>query len=113
MTSYLPPSLDGDPLLHDLLDRQAALHPDQPYFCHTQDDAPDQLSTISHLEVGQASNRAATYLSEIPGYDSESREVVAVLALTDTPVYTALVLGACRAGMVVSSNLRSELKPHS
>lgn len=99
---YAIPSLEGYPTLHELSDAQAARHPDRPFYSYTNDDAPDTLIEISHLELNRATHRAAAKMSELPGYDAAARQVVAIVASTDTLVYVALFLGALRAGFVVS-----------
>lgn len=104
-TTMITPSLRTDkdqqyPSLPRLLQFHYEHNPEQPLFIYDGHSDSDDLTEIKYLEFIRASHRAS-HLIRPPG-SGVNRQVVAVVALLDTLVYTAVVAGLMQAGLVVS-----------
>lgn len=96
----LPP-LDGSlETLIDLLDFHVKHNATEPFAKFPAADDPTRVASISFAEMAQASHVVASRLLGSPGH--ADGEVVAVLLHTDSVIYDAVLLGAFRAGLVVS-----------
>lgn len=108
MDSPLPP-LDGSlPTLPDIADFCAKHTPNKPWLVFPSKNAPHEITSISFLEIVQASHRVAHILR--PGREGDEREVIALLLNTDTPLYAAVILGLLRAGFVVGDSFESSIR---
>jgi acyl-CoA synthetase (AMP-forming)/AMP-acid ligase II len=94
------PPLDGTVTLPETLDFNMKHNPSKSMYIFSRDDALEGITTITFLEFARACHRVAHVLR--PGRTGEDGRVVAVIALADTLVYHAIVLGLTRAGLVVS-----------
>jgi len=92
------PPLDGSVTLPETVDYHRKHHPTVPVYVFVEDGASN-ITKITHLEFGRACDRVAHYLR--PGRRGPEREVVAVLALSDTLLYQTAVVGIMRAGLIV------------
>ncbi|KZP33055.1 hypothetical protein FIBSPDRAFT_721447 [Athelia psychrophila] len=92
------PLLDGSLNLPGLVDFNAHHNPHYPAFVYSE--APGSLTEISYFEFGRATHRAAHALR--PGRAGQDGEIVAIIANVDTLLYTAIIVGTMRAGIVVS-----------
>ncbi|KAF9070460.1 hypothetical protein BDP27DRAFT_612166 [Rhodocollybia butyracea] len=102
-TTMITPSLRTDkdqqyPSLPRLLQFHYEHNPEQPLFIYDGHSDSDDLTEIKYLEFIRASHRAS-HLIRPPG-SGVNRQVVAVVALLDTLVYTAVVAGLMQAGLV-------------
>lgn len=89
------PSLDGTLLLHQLADFHLHYNPSHPFYVYIDED--EVIHEVSHLEFARAAHRAAYSVDHL------SRGTpVALVALIDTVLYHALVMGLMKAGYVVS-----------
>ncbi|KAJ7634662.1 hypothetical protein FB45DRAFT_669383, partial [Roridomyces roridus] len=79
--------------LPQLVEKNAE-HPSRPFFVYCNPEN-DHVVTITQLEFGRATHRAATLLRKGP--DSQ---VVAILAQSDTILYHALIVGLMTANLV-------------
>jgi len=100
MPSVTYPSLELNSQLNlpDILDFNLTNNPNHPIFVFPNDASPGTLTEISMLEYVRACHRAgnAVRSSTQPG------DVIAVIANLDSIVYSALVVGIMKAGLVVS-----------
>ncbi|KAF5384130.1 hypothetical protein D9615_003351 [Tricholomella constricta] len=98
-SSTLPPVL---PTLHedfqipDIVDFNLKNNPEQPFYTYSDHKAPSGLAVITHLEFGRATHRAAHALR--PNRADADGQVVAIIALVDTVVYQAILVGLIVAG---------------
>lgn len=92
--------LDGSVNLPETVDFHRKHNPTLPIYKFVEDGAPN-ITEISHLEFGRAGDRVAHYLR--PGRRGPEREVVAVLALSDSLLYHTVLIGIMRAGLIVRS----------
>lgn len=92
------PPLDGSVTIPDTLDFHWEHNPTLPIYAYPGEGA-DEITTISYLEFGRACHRVAHALNPDPR--SPKREVVAIIALVDTVLYHAVVVGLMKAGLVV------------
>lgn len=97
------PPLDGSiSVLPGFVDFHAAHNPDRPFAVFPP--SPDlSVSAVSFAEFAQATHRVARALQ--PDGHARSGEVVAILVNCDALLYVALIVGAVRAGLVVSETL--------
>ncbi|KAF7289315.1 General substrate transporter [Mycena indigotica] len=77
---------------HKIVDDSMNMNPSGSVFVYTQS---DQLVTINHLEYGRATHRAAHLLR--PGNVGKDGDVVAIIALSDTILWQAVIVGLIRA----------------
>lgn len=92
------PPVDGSVTLPELLDFHCKHNADLPMYIFPNEGSLE-ATTISFLEFGRACHRAASILR--PGRGGPDKQVVAVIALSDTILYQAIVMGLMRAGLVV------------
>ncbi|TFK33802.1 acetyl-CoA synthetase-like protein [Crucibulum laeve] len=95
ITTTLPP-LDGSLTLPEVAHYNLLHNPTQPFFIFSDDEHPNEIVTISHLEFARASCRAARAV--LPG--SGPGDVVAIIALIDNIAYHAIIVGLMHAGLV-------------
>ncbi|TFK33797.1 hypothetical protein BDQ12DRAFT_715644 [Crucibulum laeve] len=95
VTPTLPP-LDGSLTLPEVAHYNLLHNPTQPFFIFSDDEHPNEIVTISHLEFARASCRAARAV--LPG--SGPGDVVAIIALIDNIAYHAIIVGLMHAGLV-------------
>ncbi|KAH9475986.1 putative NRPS-like protein biosynthetic cluster [Psilocybe cubensis] len=69
----------------------------RPVYVFSEDGNPD-VTNISYLEFGRAADRVAHHLR--PRKGGPDPQVVAVVALSDSLLYLAIVVGIMRAGLV-------------
>ncbi|KAJ4469195.1 putative aminoadipate reductase [Lentinula aciculospora] len=91
------PSRDNFTTLPQLLRFHYEINPDQPLYVYSEDGKAN-LTEIKHLEFVRACHRAAHIIR--PHRSGPGREVVAIIALVDTIVYTAVVAGLMEAGLI-------------
>ena len=97
------PPIDGSVTLPETIDFHRKHNPTVPVYVFIEDGASN-ITNVTHLEFGRACDRVAHYLR--PGRRGPEREVVAVLALSDSLLYQAVVIGIMRAGLIVRVILR-------
>jgi hypothetical protein len=98
------PSLDGSLFLPELLEFNAQHNPDVTFFVYENPDS-DDLVHISHLDFYQACHRAA---QEIRPGRAGDKEVVALMANSDTLLYQTVFMGIIFAGLVVRAYFLSD-----
>lgn len=100
--AILKPSLDHHTTIPHVLQFHYEHNPEKPIYVYAEDgqDIDNGLTEIKYLEFIRASHRAAHLIR--PHRSGQDREVVAIIALADTIVYTALVMGVMQAGLIVS-----------
>jgi acyl-CoA synthetase (AMP-forming)/AMP-acid ligase II len=91
------PPLDGSLFLPELLEFNVQHNPDITFFIYDKPDSNDLVS-ISHLDFYQACHRAAQEIR--PGRTGD-KEVVAILANSDTLLYQTVFMGIIFAGLIV------------
>ncbi|KAF9044199.1 putative aminoadipate reductase [Panaeolus papilionaceus] len=91
----LPP-LFGDVTLPECVDFHTTHNPNEAMFVFSEDGSSD-ITKITHLEFGRACDRFAHKIR--PGRRGPEGDVVAVVALSDTLLYHAAVVGIIRAGL--------------
>ena len=99
-TRGVAPPLDGSVSLPETVDFHRKHNPKLPIYVFVEDETPN-ITEISHLEFGNACDRVSHYLR--PGRRGPEREVVAVLALSDSLLYHTILVGIMRAGLIVCS----------
>jgi len=97
--SGLAPPTDGTITLPETIDFHRKYNPSLPIYVYNED-GTSIITEITHLEYGRACDRVARHLQ--PGRKVSQREVVAIVALADTLLYHALIVGVMRAGLIVS-----------
>jgi acyl-CoA synthetase (AMP-forming)/AMP-acid ligase II len=97
------PPTDGTVTLPETVDFHRKHNPTVPVYVFIEDEASN-TTNVAHLEFGRACDRVAHYLR--PGRHGPDREVVAVLALSDSLLYQAIVIGIMRAGLIVRVTLQ-------
>lgn len=98
MRSY--PSTDGSILLSEAVDFNMKYNMTLPMYVYA-DETSDDTITITHLEFARACHRIAQTIQPSRPRPNDNH-VVAIVALCDTIMYQALVLGIHKAGMIVS-----------
>ncbi|KAJ3509565.1 hypothetical protein NLJ89_g5155 [Agrocybe chaxingu] len=93
----IPPPRDGSVTLPETVDYHREHHPDRPFFVFNADGSPD-ITEISYLEFARATDRVSHYLR--PGRQGPEKQVVALIALSDSLLYQAVSLGIMRGGMI-------------
>ncbi|KAJ7153945.1 hypothetical protein C8R43DRAFT_1096467 [Mycena crocata] len=84
--------------LPDVLTQSAAAKPTHPLYVYAEPDPSDTVVPITNLEFNRATHRAAHILR--PAHQGADQEIVAVLALSDTLLYQALLVGLIRANLI-------------
>ncbi|KAF8436597.1 putative nonribosomal peptide synthetase [Boletus edulis BED1] len=97
-TALSLPPLDHSLLLPDLINFHMERNPSHPIFVYANESVPNTLTEISFLEFGQAAHRVAHALR--PSRQGPDREVVILIANTDTILYHAIVAGLLITGWV-------------
>lgn len=92
------PPIDGSLTLPEVVDFHRTHNPTVPIYVFVEDGV-DHLTEITYLEFGRAVDRVAHSLR--PGRRGPGREVVAVVALSDSLLYQTLVVGIMMAGLIV------------
>ncbi|KAJ8701439.1 hypothetical protein PTI98_000222 [Pleurotus ostreatus] len=92
------PSTDGSILLSEAVDFNMKYNTTLPMYVYA-DEASDDTITITHLEFARSCHRIAQTV-EPSGPRPNDNHVVAIVALCDTIMYQALVLGIHKAGMI-------------
>jgi hypothetical protein len=82
----------------DLVGRIWDAEPSRIFYVYAQP-ASDEITTITNLEFGRATHRAAHVLR--PNHEGQDGKVVAVLALSDTVLYHAILVGLMTATLIV------------
>ncbi|KAJ7072833.1 hypothetical protein C8F01DRAFT_972227, partial [Mycena amicta] len=70
-----------------------------PFFVYAEPEPSSKIVTITQLEFARAAHRAARCLRPVDS-SAKSGDVVAILALSDTVLYQAVLVGLIRAGLV-------------
>ncbi|KAG0702280.1 putative aminoadipate reductase [Suillus ampliporus] len=91
------PPLDGSLFLPELLEFNAKHNSDVALFIYNNPGNNDLVS-VSHLDFYRACHRAAQKIK--PGRAGTDKEVVAILANSDTLLYQTIFMGAIFAGLV-------------
>jgi len=91
------PPLDGSLFLPELLEFNARNNPNVTFFVYDKPDSND-LVHISHWDFYQACHRAA---QEIRPGRAGDKEVVALMANSDTLLYHTVLMGIMLAGLIV------------
>jgi hypothetical protein len=92
------PPTDGSVILPETVDFHRKHNPAVPVYVFIEDGASN-ITQITNLEFGRACDRVAHHLRS--GRRGPEREVVAVLALSDSLLYQTIVVGIMRAGLIV------------
>jgi acyl-CoA synthetase (AMP-forming)/AMP-acid ligase II len=92
------PPKDGSVTLPEAVDFHVKHNPTLPIYVFMEDGA-SKITEVSYLEFGRACYRVAHHLRA--GRRGPEREVVAVLALSDSLLYQTTVLGTMKAGLIV------------
>jgi len=92
------PPIDGSVTLPETVDFHRKHNPTVPVYVFIEDGASN-VTEVTHLEFGRACDRVAHHLRS--GRHGPEREVVAVLALSDSLLYQTVVIGIMRAGFIV------------
>jgi acyl-CoA synthetase (AMP-forming)/AMP-acid ligase II len=90
--------LDGSLFVPELVEFNAQHNPDVTFFVYDEPDS-SALVSISHLDFYQACHRAAHKIR--PGRAGTDKEVVALMANSDTLLYQTVFMGIIFAGLVV------------
>ncbi|KAJ7077650.1 hypothetical protein B0H15DRAFT_789481 [Mycena belliarum] len=77
---------------------QARTNPAHPFYVYAKPDPSDEIVTITSLEFSRATHRAAHILR--PMRNGEDGQVVAIIALSDTILYEALIVGLITANLI-------------
>jgi acyl-CoA synthetase (AMP-forming)/AMP-acid ligase II len=91
------PPLDGSLFLPELLEFNARHNPNVTFFVYDKPDSND-LVHISHWDFYQACHRVA---QEIRPGRAGDKEVVALMANSDTLLYHTVLMGIMLAGLIV------------
>ena len=92
------PPTDCSVTLPEVVDFHRTHNPYETAYVFSKDCALNPTN-ISFLEFGRATDRVAHYVR--PGRSGRDREVVALIALSDTLLYQAITVGITRAGYIV------------
>ncbi|KAF9445951.1 putative aminoadipate reductase [Macrolepiota fuliginosa MF-IS2] len=95
----LLPSVDGSYTIPEALDFHRKHNPQEPIYVFSADESSQEPTTITFGEFGRACDRVAQYVR--PGRSIHSDgQVVAMIVVTDTLLYQALLMGVMKAGLV-------------
>lgn len=98
MSNPLVPPTDGTVTLPEAFAFHAKHNSDRTLYAFHKDGA-DELTNVNYFEFLRAADRVAHYIR--PGRRGSEAEVMAVVALSDTLLYEAVIIGLLRAGVVV------------
>ncbi|KAG6840630.1 hypothetical protein C0991_005482 [Blastosporella zonata] len=98
LPSPVLPSIEGL-FISDAIDFNFKNNAQQPFFTFVDLAAPTGLQVITHLEFGRAAHRVAHILR--PNRLGPDGQVVAIIALSDSILYQAIIVGCIIAGLVV------------
>ncbi|KAG6909219.1 putative NRPS-like protein biosynthetic cluster [Tephrocybe rancida] len=82
----------------DAIDFNIKNNPEHPFFTFADSEAPNGIQVVTHLEFGRAAHRIAHALR--PNRAGPDGQVVAIIVLSDTILYQAIVVGCIIAGLV-------------
>lgn len=85
-------------LIPDVVDLNCKTNPSGPFYVYAKPDS-SEIVTITHLEFSRASHRAANILR--PNGEGPAGQVVALVALSDTVLYHAVLVGLITANFIV------------
>ncbi|KAJ7446336.1 putative aminoadipate reductase, partial [Mycena latifolia] len=77
---------------------QSQTNPTHPLFVYAKPDPSEEIVSITSLEFARATHRAAQVLR--PNREGQDGQVVAIIALADTLLYQALIVGLMTANLV-------------
>ncbi|KAG6853021.1 putative NRPS-like protein biosynthetic cluster [Blastosporella zonata] len=97
-TTPIYPSTAEDLFIPEAIDFNLKHNADQAFFTFSDAAEPSGIQVITHLEFGRAAHRIAHALR--PNRSGIDGQVVAVIALSDTILYQAIVAGCIIAGLV-------------
>lgn len=103
----LAPAADGSITLPETIDFNRKHNPQASAFVFAHEDGSGETTTITHLEFGRAADRVANILR--PGRLGADKEIIGVVALSDTILYHAVLIGIMRAGYIVSNGVSMRL----
>ncbi|KAJ7440958.1 putative aminoadipate reductase [Mycena latifolia] len=90
--------LSASMLLPDVITLNSESRPADPFYIYAKPDPSSEIVTITHLEFGRATHRAAQILR--PNGEGSDGRVVSLLALSDTVLYKTLMTGLMTANFV-------------
>lgn len=96
----LAPATDGSIIIPEVVDFHRKHNPEAAAYVFAHEDGSNVTTTITHLEFGRAADRVAHLVR--PERRGADKEVIGVVALSDTILYHAVLVGIMRAGYVVS-----------
>lgn len=99
----LSPSTDGSILIPDTVDFHRKHNPQATAYLFANEDGSNTTTAITHLEFGRAADRVAHIVR--PKRHGADMGVVGIVALSDTILYHAVLIGVMRAGLIVSDLL--------
>ncbi|KAJ6617577.1 putative aminoadipate reductase [Mycena sp. CBHHK59/15] len=85
-------------LIPDVVALNCKLNTTRPFYIYAKPDSTSDTATITHLEFGRATHRAAQILR--PNREGSDGQVVALIALSDTVLYQAVVVGLITANFI-------------
>jgi len=100
--SFVNPPLDGTITLPETIEFHWQHNANLPtYVFHEQGKDTNDITEITYLEFGRASHRVANFMNDkFPSITG--RPVVAFMALTDSLLYQAILVGLMKSGFIVS-----------
>ncbi|KAJ6509744.1 putative aminoadipate reductase [Mycena vulgaris] len=84
-------------LIPDVVDFNCKTNPSGPFYVYAKPES-SEIVTITHLEFSRASHRAANILR--PNGEGPAGQVVALVALSDTVLYHAVLVGLITANFI-------------
>ncbi|KAG6867616.1 hypothetical protein C0993_000497 [Termitomyces sp. T159_Od127] len=105
------PPLDGSVTIPESIDFNWKHNADLPMFAYEMDSDSNKVTEITFLEFGRACHRVAHLVR--PERAGPDQEVIAVIALADTIVYQAVMVGLMVAGLVVGTFTLHDLRENS
>nr|F8P9P5.2 RecName: Full=Adenylate-forming reductase Nps11; AltName: Full=Benzoic acid reductase; AltName: Full=Nonribosomal peptide synthase-like enzyme 11; Short=NRPS-like [Serpula lacrymans var. lacrymans S7.9]ANX99775.1 benzoic acid reductase [Serpula lacrymans] len=96
-TLHYPP-VDGSLLFPEIIAFNAEHNSNVPFFVFPEDGSANGVVSISHLEFYRACHRVAHALR--PNRAGPDGEIIAIIAMTDTIQYFALLVGVIIAGYI-------------
>jgi acyl-CoA synthetase (AMP-forming)/AMP-acid ligase II len=85
-------------MIPDIVTLNSETDPSGPFYVYARPES-NEIVTITHLEFARATHRAANLLR--PNGEAPDGRVVAILALSDTVLYHATLVGLMTANLVV------------
>ncbi|KAJ6568450.1 hypothetical protein B0H10DRAFT_1038766 [Mycena sp. CBHHK59/15] len=86
-------------LIPDFVALNSETNPSGPFYIYAKPDPSNDIVTISNFEFNRATRRAAQILR--PNRRGLDGEVVALIALSDTVLYQAIVVGLINANLIL------------